>query len=242
MNDYIKTYKGDLYINHTVEKVMVVNYPAATLRKTMKNGKFYEEHLKYELTLHSNLAKVYPESFTSVYGVYEKAVGIEKDDKELLVFHEILSDEWVNFENFINSTGGLVRIPFLMTSNAVSKVSRFWFRKILEIVDIVHQKGACLYYLKPENFFINVKTLQVKLGSLRGVTRIGEDGKLDLVSDLVVIHKKNRGENPEETSRPRKSSSSRDSEPLYDDAFLAPEFYYEVTNSLFIFLEYFESD
>ena len=66
-----------------------------------------------------------------------------------------MTDEWVSFSTFIGSTGGLVRIPFLMASNAISKVIKFWFRKILEIVDIVNQNGAALYYIRPENFYVN---------------------------------------------------------------------------------------
>ena len=54
-------------------------------------------------------------------------MGIEVEDKELLVFHEVLTDDWVSFKTFITSTGGLVRIPFLMASNAISKVVKFFF-------------------------------------------------------------------------------------------------------------------
>ena len=205
----------------------------------MKSGKFFEEHLKFEITAHTNLHKYHPDIFSKIYGVYEKNVGIEKDDKELLVFHEVLSEDWVSFENFINSTGGMIRIPYLMTSNAVSKVAKFWFKKILQIVDIVHQNNVCLYYLKPENFFINVKSLEVKLCSLRGAAKVNEDGKLDYVTDLTVLRRAKQeasGEPHQQMGSTMKSGGLGSSGLLKDevndafkDPFIAPEFFYQVS-------------
>lgn len=220
-NKHVKLYSAEVLIVGR-QPSWAFLYPHSTLRMAMRNGKFYEEHLRFEIQLHRLLREEHPDKFTKIYGVYEKQIGVEADDKDLIVFHEVLSDEWVTFSAFISSTGGLLRIPFLMASNAISKVINFWFRKILEIVDIVNQNGAALYWLRPENFYVNTKTLEVKLASLRGVVRIGDDGTIELVSDRNVLKRE-----PVETEEDKELYFKKIQE-VQADGFIPPELFYEV--------------
>ena len=170
--------------------------------------------------------------FTKVYGFFEKATNVEKTEKELLIFHEILSNDWVDFETFINSTGGLVRIPFLMISGAVGKIDKFWFRKVLEIVDAVREKGAVLLNIKPKDFWVNVKTLEVKyagvVGSGGGVGKLGDDKGLTLIPDFKYLaeNRLTEMENLENLNNTQTGSRKSKLDP-YDDAYMAPEFIYE---------------
>ena len=115
-----------------------------------------------------------------------------------------------------------------MTSNAVSKVTNFFFRKVLEIVDIIHQKSAAIYHFKPGNFWVNVKTLEVKLCSLRGVAKKleADEGGLDYVSDLEIISEKGLSKNNTKKEKAAVNPEDKKIEVL-GDGFLAPEFYYE---------------
>jgi serine/threonine protein kinase len=131
----------------------------------------------------------YEEYFCKIHAIYERKVGLDPRDKELYVFEEILDSNWVSFKDLINSTGGLIRIPFLMSSQGIMHIIKFWLNKILKIVDVCHEHGAALHVLRPDNFFINIKTLEIKVKSLRGACKITSEGKLELVSDLDMVLK-----------------------------------------------------
>ena len=206
-------------------------YPPKTLLASQPSGKTMGQHLLYALQVQKMLTEPNSASqslFTQVYGFFEKATNVEKTEKELLIFHEILSNDWVDFETFINSTGGLVRIPFLMISGAVAKIAKFWFRKIIEIVDTVRSKNAVLINIKPKDFWVNVKTLEVKysgvVGSGGGVGKLGDDKSLQLVPDFKYLseNKLAEAESSEEDIKGKKTRSDP-----YDDSFIAPEFIYE---------------
>lgn len=169
-NNHIRVYEGTI-INETEEPVEIYSYSPFTLRKTCKDGKFFEEHLQYQLKLQSLLSNsMYEDYFCKIHAIYQRKVGLDPGDKELYVFEESLDKSWVSFRQLIDSTGGLIRIPFLMSSQAIMHIIRFWLIKIITIVDICHQNGAALHILRPENFYINTNTLEIKLKTLRGAS------------------------------------------------------------------------
>lgn len=209
-------------------------YPPKTLLASQPSGKTMGQHLLYALQVQKTLTTpqtLTENMFTKVYGFFEKATNVEKTEKELLIFHEILDNDWVDFETFINSTGGLVRIPFLMISGAVGKIAKFWFKKILEIVDAVREKGAVLLNIKPKDFWVNVKTLEVKysgiVGSGGGVGKMGDDKSLQLIPDFKYLTE-NRMTEMENLENLNNSKGGRKGKmDPYDDAYMAPEFVYE---------------
>jgi hypothetical protein len=189
------------------------------LKRISKDGKFFEDHLMYTVKLQTLLQHQYPDYFCHILGYYSRKVGVDPKDRDIYVFYEALGAEWVSLRQFITSTGGLVRIPFLVTSNSIFHVVKYWFQKILAIVDVCNQNAVCLYMLRPENIYVNHRTLEVKIGSLSGATRINYEGTLSNLTDLNIVL----------------PSSGKSDDNMYfkeenyaHDPYLAPEFFYTV--------------
>ena len=53
-------------------------------------------------------------------GKNEKRIGIEASDKEISVINEHIPDNYINLAELIRDNGGLLRIPFLVKTNAVT--------------------------------------------------------------------------------------------------------------------------
>lgn len=54
-------------------------------------------------------------------GYNEKKIGIDISDKEIYVYKEKINpDKYVSFAELIYNNGGLLRIPFLTKTNAVT--------------------------------------------------------------------------------------------------------------------------
>ena len=221
-NRFMSMYRSTLL----AEKGIVVEtkiYPADTLRRISRDGKFYEEHLMFTLKLQAALHSQYPDMFSRVYGYYSRKMGVDPKEKDLYVFCEILDpQEWISLRDFINSTGGLIRVPFLVTSNSLFHVIKYWFLKILAIVDVCNQNAACCYVLRPDNIFVNRRTLEVKLNTLAGAARITHDGTIGNLTDLNIIM-------PHEPKDDDKFNFFKEENFLHD-AYLAPEFFYTDTN------------
>lgn len=218
-NRFFSIYKGEVLAEGGKESSVRI-YTSETLKRISKDGKFFEDHLMYTIKLQTLLQHQYPDIFARIYGYYSRKVGVDPKDRDVYVFYEVLGSEWVSLRDFITSTGGLVRIPFLVTSNSVFHVIKYWFQKILAIVDVCNQNAVCLYLLRPENLYVNHKTLEVKLLSLSGSARISYEGTLSNVSDLNIV---------------LPSATNLEGSPVYfkeenfaNDPYLAPEFFYTV--------------
>ena len=223
-NRFFSIYKGEVLAEGGKESSVRI-YTSETLKKISKDGKFFGDHLMYTIKLQTLLQHQYPDIFARIYGYYSRKVGVDPKDRDIYVFYEVLGSEWVSLRDFITSTGGLVRIPFLVTSNSVFHVIKYWFQKILAIVDVCNQNAVCLYLLRPENLYVNHKTLEVKLLSLSGSARISYEGTLSNVSDLNIV---------------LPSVTNLEGSPVYfkeenftNDPYLAPEFFYTVGLSNF---------
>lgn len=130
-NDYIRIYDGTIITSTCEEPVEIYSYAPKTLKKTCADGKFFEEHLEWQMKLQAMLSSgPYEELFCKVHAKYERKVGLDPRDIELYVFEESLDRNWVNFQDLINSTGGLIRMPFLMTGQNIMHVIRFWLFRI----------------------------------------------------------------------------------------------------------------
>jgi Ca2+-binding EF-hand superfamily protein len=218
-NKFISVFKGDVLAEGGKEAWVKV-YTSETLKRISKDGKYFEDHLMYTIKLQTLLQHQYPDMFCRMYGYYSRKVGVDPKDRDIYVFYEVLGSEWVSLREFITSTGGLVRIPFLVTSNSIFHVVKYWFQKILAIVDICNQNAICLYLLRPENLYVNHKTLEMKLATLSGAARINYEGTLSNLTDLNIVLP-NLGK-ADDTIYFKEESYSY-------DPYLAPEFFYAVS-------------
>lgn len=217
LNRFVNMYRGTLLAEANAP-IDIRVYSSETLKRISKDGKFFEDHLMYTIKLQCSLYNQYPDMFARVYGYYSRKVGVDPKDRDLYVFYEVLGSEWVSLRDFINSTGGFIRIPFLVTSNSIYHVVKHWFLKILAIADVCNQSGVCLYLLRPENIYVNHKTLEVKLLTLSGASRITHEGTLGFLSDLNLVLPSKNPDDP-------KLAYFKE-EQYMADPFLAPEFFY----------------
>ena len=221
-NRFILLYRSTL-LAEKGEIVETKVYPTDTLRRISKDGQFFEDHLMYTLKLQASLYQQHPSMFGRLYGCYSRRMGVDPKERDLYVFCEILDPtEWITLRDFINSTGGLIRVPFLVTSNSLFHVIKYWFQKILAIVDVMNQNAACCYVLRPENIIVNRKTLEVKLASLQGAARITPEGTLANLTDLNLILP--------HAAKDEEQYAFFKEEAFMNDPYLAPEFFYADIN------------
>ena len=216
-NKFFNIYKGQIVQEGNADSKVRI-YPAETLRRVSRDGKFMEEHLILTLKIQTMLNLQHPDMFGKIHGYYSRKVGMDPKDRDIYVFYEVLGSDWVCMRDFVNSTGGLVRTPFLVTSNSIFHVIKYWFQKILSIVEICNQNGVSLYLLRPDNLFVNHKTLEVKLVDLSGSARISHEGTLHNLSDINLIL-------PTRIDSETNKMSFKE-EHFMGDPYLAPEFFY----------------
>jgi hypothetical protein len=219
----VQVFQGQLVQEQVPVEISL--YPSESLKRISKDGKFFEDHLLYTTKLQTFLNQQHPDLFCRIHAIYSRKIGIDPKDRDLYVFYEVLGPDWVNFKDYISSTGGLVKIPFLVTSNSLFHVIKYWFQKILAIVDVVNQNSASCYIISPDNFYVNHKTLELRMKSLSGACQIHFDGTLSNISDLNLVL-------PTPTHVPEAQLQSFNvSEQFISNPYLAPEiFYTEVTD------------
>ena len=84
-------------------------------------------------------------------------MGIEAADKELYVINEAVDpNKYISMAQLIADNGGLMRIPFLTKTNAVTPLIKFWGKQILTIINEIHKLGCVLNILRPENLYISM--------------------------------------------------------------------------------------
>lgn len=103
---------------------------------------------------------------------YEKRIGIEASDKELYVINEAVDlENFKSLAQLISENGGLLRIPFLTKTNAVTTIVKFWGAQLLKIIQEVHKLGCVLSVLRPQNIYIAKNGQNILLSNVRGVQR-----------------------------------------------------------------------
>lgn len=86
------------------------------------DGNKFEKNLQFEIKLH-NCLKNKGVSIVENLAKYEKKLGVESTDKEIFVINEMVdSSEFISLSELIHNVGGLLRIPFLTKTNAVSYI------------------------------------------------------------------------------------------------------------------------
>ena len=119
-------------------------------------------------------------------GKNEKRIGIEASDKEISVINEHIPDNYINLAELIRDNGGLLRIPFLVKTNAVSYLIKFWGRQILHIINQVHSLGHTLTVLRPQNFFISNDGSTIKLSNVRGTCKVNHLSRVSMGPDTEI--------------------------------------------------------
>lgn len=90
-------------------------------------------------------------------GFYEKRIGIDTQDKEIYVINEAVDpNKYLSFSDLIYNNGGILRVPFLTKTNAVTYLIKYWGRQILNIINEAHQLGSVLNILRPSNLYISM--------------------------------------------------------------------------------------
>lgn len=107
------------------------------------------------------------------FGVFEKKIGIETTDKEVYVVNEAVDPlKFISLADLISENGGLLRIPFLTKTNAITYLIKYWGIQILEIIQELHSTGNVLNILRPENLYLSRDGQQIKLQNLRGIGKV----------------------------------------------------------------------
>jgi hypothetical protein len=59
--------------------------------------------------------------------IFEKRIGIEASDKEIYVINESIDmNKYTSLADLITENGGLLRIPFLTKTNAITFIIKYW--------------------------------------------------------------------------------------------------------------------
>lgn len=63
------------------------------------------------------------------FGFYEKRIGIDTSDKEIYVINEHVDpSKYISFSELIYNNGGILRVPYLTKTNAVTYLIKYWGR------------------------------------------------------------------------------------------------------------------
>lgn len=61
------------------------------------------------------------------YAIFEKRIGVGAQDKELFVINELINEQkYISFDKLIKENGGLLRIPFLTKTSAITYIIKYW--------------------------------------------------------------------------------------------------------------------
>jgi Ca2+-binding EF-hand superfamily protein len=102
----------------------------------------------------------------------------EVGQKTMMVFEELLGEEWVDLRQLVQRHGGLMRDPVALASNSVSKVVVHFLSRLGGLLTFLHSCNAALMALDPSSVMFNKRTFEVKLQSLEHCIRPdGESGE-----------------------------------------------------------------
>ncbi len=131
-------------------------YPNDDLNFISADGKAYKKHLQLELQVHRYLMGAQFEDevhqldnskmdvFANI-GKFEKKIGLAASDKEIYVVNEnINNDEWICLEDFVHRNGGILNIPLFYHTDAPLFIIRYWAKKVLQIIQKLHEVGVVM--------------------------------------------------------------------------------------------------
>lgn len=182
-------YSGMMLSTQTPIEITV--YPNEVIQYSSMDGKSFKSHLALELQVHRFLMgarfededEFTPEEeeempvFPNI-GKFEKRIGLSMhDEKEIYVVNKAVDeDQWINLDDFVVKNGGILNIPLFYHTDAALFIVRHWAKKILQIIDKVHDVAIVLRCLSTNQLWISRDGQRIKLGHARGVGLIGSMG------------------------------------------------------------------
>ena len=185
-------YKGTMGESKTPVRIQL--YRSDLLIKTSKDGNEYWKHLEIEQEAQLYLHTQDPNLTFKILGKYQKQIGIGEHLVELYVVSEdIRSSEYISFEDFLNTNGGLLHMPLLKGTEAALYIAKMWSLDILHIIKKLHEGGFILRSLDTSQLFLHKPTGRIKFGHFRGIGKANNNGKLIVCPDISLHSKAKSG-------------------------------------------------
>jgi Ca2+-binding EF-hand superfamily protein len=228
--------------------IQVTKYRKSMLIKTVSqcDGQNLLNHVEYSLKVNhyirnylaekenkQNINSCFSSSkfiFSNI-GVYTRQTVInQKEEEEIFILDELINeDDYISFEELINSNGGLLAIPELFDTDLTFYMIRFWASKILQIFNLLKEMSVCLKYINLSDIFISKDGKNIKLRNIQHLNYFDMRGKIlsgpDLRNILLLYNKNNL--KIEDTDISGINSYIDKVTPLsfedYNDSFIAPE-------------------
>lgn len=183
-HEMVRGYKGFSFISN--KQVDILCYGKEILRRICVDGNKFEEALDFELKLQSFLSEKF-RVFLPNEGSYEKRIGVGQGDKELYVLSEKRNPEdFISLKELIEQNGGLLRIPFLVKTNAITFILKYYAGQILRILSHLHNFSACLPLITPSVFLLSLQDHNLHLSKLHSICKVNENGRFLTFPDLEL--------------------------------------------------------
>ncbi len=121
--------------------------------------------------------------------MFTKEVIINQLPEEEIYFSSELIDEneFINLGDLINDNGGLLSIPELFNTDITFYIIRYWGRKILKILNILHQNNVCVKYITLNDLYVSRDGREIKIRNLEHLSCFNKSGKIFYGPDLNII-------------------------------------------------------
>lgn len=208
--------------NKRTVKALARSFAVETEEFKLKCGISLKEYLLLCAQAHWKISKLDSESLLfKIYGVCYRKNMIDPSKTELVILEEVPESEtWVSFGQLIENNGGLLRIPFMMASNAFAKVACYFLDKLSQIFDTLHKVNVSCYIVSANDFYINRETLNVKLRSIANSALLNEHGKVEIFINQEVLQQRIDTSNKFWFAAPENSDQSNTTKNYRSDSYL----------------------
>ena len=155
------------------------------------------------------------------YGKFEKRVGLAmNDEKEIYIVNKAVDDEeWISIHDFVQKNGGILNIPLFYHTDAPLFIIRHWAKTILKIINKVHDVSIVLRCLSTKSLFISRDGKKIRLGNVRGIGMINNQGFVQQCPDIYLNLEGNESEEAQVSGEILRNFSNS----CLDHPFIAPE-------------------
>lgn len=123
------------------------------------------------------------------YGSFDREIFVnQKSIDELYISDEIIdTEEYFSLNDIVRNNGGLLSMPELYNTDMVFYIVRFWGRKIMKILSILHDLSMTVKYINLDDIYISKDGMSLKLRRLNHLSIFDTEGRVIYIDNIHII-------------------------------------------------------
>ena len=142
------------------------------------DGHNLNDHIEQSFALNSVIQ--HRSQFFNIIGKTHKEVEYKRSlDEEIFYGKEaIKEEEFISFQELLNTNGGLIGIPELTQTDLLFYIIRYWAKQIIEIFKNLHRHRASVRFTSLNDWYVSRDGKRIKLRWLEHISMMDSHDKV----------------------------------------------------------------